>query len=123
MHMLASFAMLAVYLLVLAWPSLVVVDWLADRDRIARELCVQRELPPEMNHCNGQCHLAKELRATQAAQEKAAAEPEVQVFLVNAVADMAVQVMWLQGSDREFLPWSSSELIGHSGSVDPVPRG
>ena len=119
----ASVAMLVVYTLVLAWPSLVVVDWLADRDRIARELCVQHDLPPEMNHCNGQCHLAKELKATQAAQENAAAEPEVQVFHVNAVADPAPLVMLLRGSDREFPLWSSAELIGHSGSVDPVPRG
>jgi len=44
-------------------PALVLVEFHADRERIARELCVQREVMEEMRTCHGECQLSKRLRA------------------------------------------------------------
>ncbi|MEZ4756164.1 MAG: hypothetical protein R2817_05000 [Flavobacteriales bacterium] len=44
-------------------PALVLLEFHADRERIARELCVQREVVEEMRTCHGECQLSKRLRA------------------------------------------------------------
>jgi hypothetical protein len=44
-------------------PAIVVVEFHADRDRIARELCVQRDVVEDMRTCHGECQLSKRLRA------------------------------------------------------------
>ncbi|MCU0320288.1 MAG: hypothetical protein MUE88_09460 [Flavobacteriales bacterium] len=44
-------------------PAILVVEFHADRDRIARELCVQRDVVEDMRTCHGECQLSKRLRA------------------------------------------------------------
>lgn len=44
-------------------PAIVVVEFHADRDRIVRELCVQRDVVGEMRTCHGECQLSKRLSA------------------------------------------------------------
>jgi hypothetical protein len=44
-------------------PALVLLEFHADRERISRELCVQREVVEEMRTCHGECQLSKRLRA------------------------------------------------------------
>lgn len=44
-------------------PALVLLEFTLDRERIARELCVQREVVEEMRTCHGECQLSKRLRA------------------------------------------------------------
>ncbi|MBL0043747.1 MAG: hypothetical protein IPP33_04820 [Flavobacteriales bacterium] len=43
-------------------PAIIVGEFLVDRDRITRELCVQRLVPEEMRTCHGNCYLSKTLR-------------------------------------------------------------
>jgi hypothetical protein len=47
-----------------AAPAVVMVDFLLERDRIIKELCVQRAVPEMERTCHGQCHLAKQLKET-----------------------------------------------------------
>lgn len=58
-----SHLLLAVYLTVLAAPCAITAGFIFDRDRIAKEFCVQRTLPEGQRTCHGQCHLMKQLLA------------------------------------------------------------
>lgn len=114
---------MAVWLTVLAWPSVVITRWLADRDRIARELCELRELPAEMNTCNGQCHLARQLKQAEQQAERSAQEPRVELLETLAEPFSEGLVMVLHPEQRRFPDLREEPLSGHSGRIDPVPRG
>lgn len=45
-----------------------VTSWWLNRDYIARVLCVNRDKP--QMHCNGKCHLAKQLKAVENTERK-----------------------------------------------------
>lgn len=53
--------LLLAFLAHLLVPACIVVDFLLDQDRIAKELCVQRLVPDEMRTCHGHCYLSKKL--------------------------------------------------------------
>lgn len=42
-------------------PAWIVADFLVERGRIERELCVQRMVPDDQRSCHGECHLKKRL--------------------------------------------------------------
>ena len=44
-------------------PTMVLLGFKLDQERIARELCVQREVVDEMRTCHGECQLSKRFRA------------------------------------------------------------
>ena len=46
----------------------IVANWWLNRDYVARVLCINRDKPAL--HCNGKCHLAKQLRAADAAEQQ-----------------------------------------------------
>lgn len=46
-------------------PAVVVLDFLVERDRIAKEICVQRLTPESMRTCHGQCYVMKKLRSVE----------------------------------------------------------
>ena len=46
-------------------PTVVVLDFLVERDRIAKEFCVQRLTPESMRTCHGQCYMMKKLRSVE----------------------------------------------------------
>ena len=56
-----SGALLAIYIAVLCAPFVITLGFVLDRDRIARDLCVQRAVPKGERTCHGQCHLMKRL--------------------------------------------------------------
>lgn len=66
----AALALLAVVLLNLAVPFAIVADFLVERDRIARELCVQRLTPESMRTCHGQCYVMKKLRSVEQQEQR-----------------------------------------------------
>ncbi|MCO6483239.1 MAG: hypothetical protein J5I62_10650 [Flavobacteriales bacterium] len=49
-------------------PGWIVADFMMERSRVERELCVQRMVPDGQRTCHGECQLAKRL-ATSKAQE------------------------------------------------------
>lgn len=56
-------AVLALWLIGLALaPGVIVADFLVERERINRELCVQRLVPEEVRTCHGQCYLMRSLK-------------------------------------------------------------
>lgn len=55
--------LLLVILAVSNAPLVILVQFHLDRSRIARELCVQRDLVENMRTCHGECQLSKRLKA------------------------------------------------------------
>lgn len=49
------------FLAVTLAPAWIVADFMVERDRIERELCVQRMVPDEQRTCHGECCLMKRL--------------------------------------------------------------
>lgn len=68
-------SLLFVYLVTLLGPAGIVLDFLLEQDRIARELCVQRAVPDAKRTCHGQCHMAKQLSAVEGSGEQERPQP------------------------------------------------
>lgn len=46
-------------------PAFIVGRFIAQRERIERELCVQRERAEGMRTCHGECHVMKQLKSAE----------------------------------------------------------
>ena len=84
-------------------PSMIYVQFKLDQSRIARELCVQREVMEDMRTCHGECQLSKRFKALEARaeagfpaeliemrQEPAVAHAVAPRAYIAPVADLAV---------------------------------
>ncbi|QKZ15779.1 hypothetical protein HU175_16280 [Spirosoma sp. KUDC1026] len=83
MRSLVSYILLVATLLPLVSPWGTIAYYQLNRDYIARVLCENRDRP-EL-HCNGQCFLAKRLKAQQDKQDKETTErvqntPSIQLY-------------------------------------------
>lgn len=117
-------ATLVVFLAHLLVPACIVVDFLLDQDRIARELCVQRLVPDEMRTCHGHCYLSKKLKEVDARERDL---PDVlrSVKLDDALAQRTAWRVCLD-VDTGVPLWPSlaeDELPGHVPVSEPVPWG
>lgn len=69
-------------------PVLPVLDYIINYDYIAKELC-ENKAKPEM-HCNGKCHLAKELAKASENEkplsEKKSGQAETEVLFLEPIA-------------------------------------
>ncbi|TRW25391.1 hypothetical protein FMM05_07425 [Flavobacterium zepuense] len=86
-------------------PVLPVVSYVVNYEYIAKELCVNKAKP--QMHCNGKCHLMKEL-AKAAEQEKPLSEKksvhtEVEVLFCQAVAHYSF-ACYLPAATKQNLP-------------------
>ena len=64
-------AVLALWLIGLALaPGVIVADFLVERERIDRELCVQRLVPEEVRTCHGQCYLMRSLQRVEQQEQR-----------------------------------------------------
>lgn len=119
----ASF-LLAHFLVVLLAPAFVVVDFWVERDRIERELCVQRMVSGPQRTCHGQCYLMKQLERTE--QRGKDMSTELRVFRLD---DMAVEhavpmLAFLPSADRPVWPaLREGPRTGHPPVLEPVPWG
>lgn len=70
-------------------PVLPVLDYIVNYDYIANELCVNKAKP--QMHCNGKCHLMKELAKAAEEQkqqsDKKSAQHDAEALFCEAVAD------------------------------------
>lgn len=89
MRSLVSYLLLFALLLPTVSPWGTIAYYQLNKDYIARVLCENRSRP-EL-HCNGQCYLAKRLKAQQDKQDKETTErvqntPSIQLFVESATA-------------------------------------
>jgi hypothetical protein len=89
MRSLVSYILLVAILMPLASSWGTIAYYQLNKDYIARVLCENRDRP-EL-HCNGQCYLAKRLKAQQDKQDKETTErvqhtPSIQLFIESVTA-------------------------------------
>ncbi|GAB3760737.1 hypothetical protein [Spirosoma pomorum] len=89
MRTLVSYILLFALLLPLVSPWGTIAYYQLNKDYIARVLCENRDRP-EL-HCNGQCFLAKRLKAQQDKQDKETTErvqntPSIQLFVESTAS-------------------------------------
>lgn len=117
-----SIGLLLVYCGVLLAPFAITLDFLVNRDRIARGLCVQRAVPEGMRTCHGQCHLMKQLLAEKEGSRSPATPPTLPEKIHPELMEAAPPLMTDERSIA--LNWNSLIVqlpVGCSDPADPVP--
>lgn len=103
-------------------PAGIVAHFLLEKDRIARDLCVQRMVPEAMRTCHGQCYVMRQLQ--QAEQHERDLPGDLRALrLDEAMVDrrhalhmpLMPPVELFRRTDR---PATSD---GYPGCTDPVP--
>ncbi|MDO7851413.1 hypothetical protein [Hymenobacter convexus] len=104
MARLLAFFLVALMLLQTLGQELLVVDYQLNKARITELYCVNKARP--QLHCNGKCHLAKQLRKADGAEKKAPAGTLKVKFEVLPTASFALHppVRWRQPARRYTLP-------------------
>lgn len=100
----------------------VLVRFHLERDRIIKELCVQRALPEAEQTCHGQCHLKKKLQVQEAPQDLPAL-PRLELRMEPAVnGHVGIPLSIPQARSRSFGPEEQYRMgAGYPSLSDPVP--
>jgi hypothetical protein len=109
---------------VLLAPSLVLLQFKVDQSRIARELCVQRDLMADMRSCHGECQLTKRFKALEEESQAGFPSERVQVRY-EPVVDVAPEPKTIIAQVTDLvLPHPVFHLSdGFGACVEHVPRG
>lgn len=120
-RIIAPFSLL-LFLVVLLAPSIVLLQFKVDQARIARELCVQRELMEGMRTCHGECQLSKRLMALEEEAEAGFPADRVKVRLEPVVDFLPAAKMSITAY-AELAPscFAYRLLAGHGHIAEPVP--
>ena len=102
----------------------VLIRFHLERDRIIKELCVQRALPAAEQTCHGQCHLMKQLQAQEAPQDLPAL-PSLELRMEPAISSHAgISLSIPQARSRWYGPDVRYDRgAGYPSLADPVPWG
>lgn len=105
-------------------PSLVLLQFLTDRARIERELCVQRELVGDMRTCHGECQLSKRLAALESEAEKGFPADRTEVRFEPVVTALSEAPALLRvPASMAWPPLIEAPRSGHPVAIDHVPWG
>ena len=111
-------------LMALPWllPCGVLVGWGLERERVRKELCVQREMADSVRTCNGECVLMKRLKKAEDA-ERNAKPPLVQLRMEPAVphADENAAVIHFTANQLHYPKLRAALRDGHVRFTEPVP--
>jgi hypothetical protein len=88
MHRILAFFLVTLMLLQTLGQEVLVVDYQLNKARITELYCVNKAKP--MLHCNGKCHLAKQLRKAEGGDKKA---PELLAKVKYEVLPMAALLL------------------------------
>jgi hypothetical protein len=110
--------------LTLIIPMCVLVHFQLDRDRIAKELCVQREVAEETRTCHGECHLRDQLKPLQADEpQQAPVETNVLSLIPVFMPGDPYRPFFSPTSEKDFGMLRITLAEGHYGTIEQVPRG
>lgn len=97
--------LLCLYGCALLLPFGICVDFVMEKERIARDLCVQRAVPGEQRTCHGQCHLAKQLKKAEGTEhQRESALPDFRFEVQFLVAHGAQRLIAFQPAKAQFAP-------------------
>jgi hypothetical protein len=109
---------------VLMAPSFVLLQFKLDQARIARELCVQRDLLEDMRSCHGECQLGKRLKALERDAEQDFPTERVRVRYEPMVEQCAEPVAFIRPALVVVLPEMLFPLAdGYGRCLEHVPKG
>lgn len=119
---LASLLLLATSL-PLVVTGFVLVRFQLERDRIIREVCVQRDRPIEKNCCKGSCQLEKQLKEQEGQEPGSSVPPRIELRVEPAVLCGPMRAtLCLAASVRLFGGDPASPTrAGHPALADHVP--
>ncbi len=119
---LISALLLAQFTWVMMAPGWVVADFLLERNRIARDLCVQRMVADGQRTCHGECQLMK--RMEQSAGREQSLPAELRAYRISEViVDAVPSVVSGFAVERQmaWAPFSADLQDGFPRRVAPVP--
>lgn len=103
-------------------PGWIVADFLVERNRIERELCVQRMVPDDLRTCHGECQLSKKLRAVDQRSENLPNELKaVHIDEMLPVAERAPMPLTGPETDRVWTGRADKERDGYPERPAHVP--
>lgn len=115
-------AFMAHFAVVLFAPGWIVADFMWERGRIERELCVQRMVPEDMRTCHGECLLSKRLVRWDQRAENLPNELKAVRLCEMLPCTCGVKLERPDGGNE--LHWGAREedlLEGHVKVLAPVP--
>ena len=117
-----SVVLLLHFLAITVAPAWIMLDFLVERDRIERELCVQRLVPDGQRTCHGQCFLMKRLQKSGERERNLPMELRA-VRIGDMIRDDGQVVLVVpQKRDKEIWAMLSEEVKkGHPRRLAPVP--
>lgn len=95
MNRVFAFFLTGLLLLQMLGPELLVVNYELNKAQITAQFCVNKARP--MLHCNGKCHLARQLRKAEGGDKKAPAETLAKVkyeVLPTVAFELAAPRRW-----------------------------
>ncbi|KGO85636.1 hypothetical protein Q765_15615 [Flavobacterium rivuli WB 3.3-2 = DSM 21788] len=109
--------------LMLVRPVIPVADYIINYDYITKVLCVNKAKP--MMHCNGKCHLMKELAKT-AEQDKPLSQKksnvaEAEVLFLEPLSSFTFQLFFTQLNTRNTSLYSNLYVHINSDSIFHPP--
>lgn len=106
----------------LLFPSFVLLRFKVDQARIARELCVQRDLMEDMRTCHGECQLSERFKAMEEQAEAGFPAERIPVRYEPLVDLMEGASTWVRTAEDRGLPRPVYPLAqGHMHRLEPVP--
>ncbi|GAB4011923.1 hypothetical protein GCM10028808_26770 [Spirosoma migulaei] len=111
MRTLVLYSLLVATMLPTVSPWGVIAHYQLNKEYIARVLCENRDKP--QLHCNGQCYLAKRLKAQQDKQDKETTERVQNIPVIQLFCEAALPF--------QFVPiWQLLQSVGFSDYCFPV---
>ncbi|MBK9417896.1 MAG: hypothetical protein IPN62_11525 [Flavobacteriales bacterium] len=111
---------LVVVIAMMVAPTMVLIDFKVDQERIARELCVQRDVVEDMRTCHGDCQLSKRFRALEHQADAPFPMERVELrFEPQVPLGSAVLLVPTSATDRDLPAYAAAVLH----RALPVPDG
>lgn len=110
------------FISVLFAPAFIVADFMAERNHIERDLCVQRMVPDAERSCHGECCLKRRLDESGARERNMPTELRA-LRLSDMLADEEALV-FIPETRNVKSPWGivqEGTLVGHTRLSAPVP--
>lgn len=103
-------------------PGWIVADFMLERGRIERELCVQRMVPDDLRTCHGECQLSKRLEQCDQRAENLPNELKAVRIGEMLPGDGSVKLqMSMGGRGLQWVALEEDVLAGHLQVLAPVP--
>ena len=117
-----SVVLLLHFIAITVAPAWITLDFVVERDRIERELCVQRSVPEGQRTCHGQCFLMKRLQKSGERERNLPMELRAVRIGDMITNDGQLVLVVPQKRDKEIWAMLSEDVKeGHPRRLAPVP--